>query len=247
MTIHDADVGNTTQVGSAIVTLLYYLLDTTSVLVSANMSQNADKVIFLDSTSSLSAILTPVLLTPIYINTSNNIAVDSGISFQKDINLSLGSTVITFAAMDEFIDISSRLCGYTPAILGDTDMPATITRFVVDTMTLKAGTYTLELPKPTFGNEDNLSVTIHSQETSSGGIVISPLTDTSVLSKTYIFEDVCLEKKQEYMSFTQTVTGYLTEMVDFEGNTTNIIITNTDQDITETDIGFDIQMDFEEV
>ena len=159
--------------------------------------------------------------------------------------VALSSSYSVTAVVLEAGDITRRLTTYVPVITGTTTMPATITRSVISSLTFNAGGLSLTMPKPDFGDTDTLKVTVQSVQLSSGLIVINQQTDTSVRSKSFTFTGICEEKKKEYLTFIYTTVGQEVQLVDFEGTTSNILITSFDSEITETVVGYDITLEYE--
>lgn len=247
MAIYDVSVDNTIRIKSSVSYDMYFALDTTSLEISVTSLGNSDRSFSLNNSMAITVTPTLVWFTPYYITLTSTMGIDSGIIVGKDIQMYYSSSMNITASYNEFFDIDNRLVRYAPLITGETTMPDSISRSVVGEMVLTSGSLTLTMPKPEFGDTDTVEVTVHSSQLSSGTVVINPQTTTNVRSKDYTFIGICSEKKKEFQTFVCETFGQVVQLTDFEGATTDILITSIDSEIIETNKGFDFELKFEEV
>lgn len=128
-----------------------------------------------------------------------------------------------------------------------TYIPVTVPTVAPQKVQLTYGSWTLILDSPLFGDVDEIEHLRINRETRAGERVIFHDPTWPVVEKlTYNFDNLNEQKKTDLLNFINVSLGQLVTMIDYNGITWRVMITNPDLEIAQKgDCSYEAQIEFE--
>ena len=203
------------------------------------------KKVNITTTSTSTANTTFSKIGPVNVNLTVTSKTTVVVSAGRDIVVNAANASTTSGYANYLVGVIARASVYSPVITGSTPIPQFLERTVVNNVTLTKDAFTLELPKPVFGDIDGLDLNVSIQTTLNGDLVIKPLVSPTY-KRVWAFENLCEDDRINIEAFTTATLGQVITITDYESYTTNAIITSSPK-FVNTNTGWDYTMEFDVV